>query len=74
MQTMVIPKMFEAYPEAEKLVNKFASKILETLSSESSALHVWTVIRPELYKKYVRTEQENTRVPMSIKIFCNGLL
>ena len=73
MQMKVIPKIFEVYPEAEKLVDEFASKNLETLSSESLALHVRTVILPELYRRHYDEEVENNRLPLTYVDFCHGL-
>ena len=69
MQKKVIPKIFEVYPEAEKLVDEFASKNLETLSSESMALHIKSVILPWLHNKHTQEQLQNNMLPLSMDDF-----
>ena len=73
MQMKVIPKVFEVYPEVEELLNKFASKNLETLSSESLALHIQTKILPEIYEKHVSDQLKNNMLPLTMDDFMAGL-
>ena len=73
MQLKVIPKIFEVYPEAEKLVDEFASKNLETLSSESMALHIKTVILPRLHNKHMEEQLQNNMLQLSMEDFCAAL-
>ena len=73
MQLKVIPKVFEVYPEAEKFVDEFASKNLETLSSESMALHIKTVILPWLHNKHTEEQLQNNTLPLSMEDFCHTL-
>ena len=73
MQKKVIPKIFEVYPEAEKLVDEFASKNLETLSSESMALHIKSDILPWLHNKHTQEQLQNNMLPLSMDDFCYTL-
>ena len=73
MGKKVLPKLFEAYPEVEKLIHRFASQNLEMLSSDSLAVHVRDVIIPSLYKTHEEECTSNNTVPFDYANFKESL-
>ena len=73
MKKQCIPKLFEIYPEAKEMVDKFASKNIQSLSSESLALHLNQTIIPNLFDRYKQEEVSNNREPIEKVEFMRSL-
>ena len=69
MGKKVLPKLFEAYPEVEKLIHIFASNNLQELSSESLGLHVQDVIITKVYDKHKKECNSHNTVAMNFEEF-----